>query len=399
MAAQRRSANEEWAAAAKAAGRDRAPGELREARAAFKSLTRAEQMQLAEEIAEARGHDFVHSFANVVAVHAGVRRRRDRSGRERLGVTPCVIFLVRTKWPEPGHGRPSQRLPAELMAHASIDGRRRLCAIPTDVQRSLPLATVRDQALSAVQVPVQAGSGMATGTLAWPVRVAGQMLAVLAPLHVMSPLPDLQRGGRRFGAEGRPFDGQGHPQSGPPLFTTLDAGGRLLPWPAPSFDAQLAAVNDVAALRNAFQGFRISPTRPILRSAGEILQASAGAGLRILVPDNHPALGVARGPLQATYSRNITRETPLNYRVAGGLTAYVSHRLLIELQILSGNPTLDGDSGSAVVTPAPDGFTLAGMHIAGNSDLGLSFMLPAWQLFDPLFYQSIPEGAIEPVSV
>lgn len=397
-AAPRRTAsNKAWAAAAEAAGRARATAELRSARAAYKSLPLDAQLRLVEEVVEARSHDFIHYFTNVVAVHAGVRRRRDKNGRERLGATPCVIFVVRSKWPTPEHGRPAQRLPAELLAHADIDGRRQLCAVPTDVQHSAPLAKVRDRALTAVQVSVQGGETPAAGTLAWPLRV-GNRTMVLAPVHVMSPLPDLQQGGRRHGAQGRALGAQGQPNGGAALFTTLDEGGQLLPWPTPSFDAQLALVNDMTGLRTAFQGLRISAIRPILRSTGEVLQASAGAGLQILVPDNHPDFGGKRRLRQASYSRNITQETPLVYRVASGLEAFVAHLLLIELQIKLGNRTFEGDSGSAVVTPAPDGFTLAGMHIAG-SDTGLSFMLPAWQLFDPLFYESIPDGLIEPVSV
>lgn len=393
----RRVADKAWAAAAENAARARAASELRAARAAYASLPLATQLRLVEEVVEARSHDFVHYFDNVVAVHAGVRRRRDKNGRERLGKTPCVIFVVRNKWPTPEHGRTGQRLPSELLTHADIDGQRRICAIPTDVQHAEPLARVRDQALTAIQVPVQGSTARATGTLAWPLRVGNQVV-VLAPLHVMSPLPDLQSGGRRAGAGVHAVDAQGQPQGGPPFLTTLNAGGRLMPWPALSFDAQLAAINDSGSVGNAFRGVRFSASRPFLRSVAEVLQASTGAGLQILVPDNLPKLGgVARGPLPAGYSRNITKDTPLVYRVAGGLTAFVAHSLVIELQVKLGNRTLDGDSGSAVVTPAADGFTLAGMHIAGNSDTGLSFMLPAWQLFDPLFYQSIADGSIEPM--
>lgn len=394
----RRSANNKaWAAAAEAAGRARTAPQLRAARAAYKALSPAEQLRLVEEIVEARSHDFIHYFTNVVAVHAGVRRRRDKNGRERLGTTPCVIFVVRRKWPTPEHGQVVQRLPAELLAHADVDGRRQLCAVPTDVQHSDPLAQVRDQALTAVQVPVAGTAAQATGTLAWPLLVGGR-LSVLAPLHVMSPLPNLKQGGRRDGAQGHALNAQGQPLTGT-MFTTLDEGGQLLPWPTPSFDAQLARVDDEARLRVAFQGLRISINRPILRNAAEVLQASTSAGLQILVPDNRPGAGGRSRALDAAYSRNITAETPLIYRVSSGLEAFVAHQLLIELQIKLGNRTFEGDSGSAVVTPAENGtFTLAGMHIAG-SDAGLSFMLPAWQLFDPLFYESLPDGAMQPLSV
>jgi hypothetical protein len=399
----RKGANTAWAAAAETAGRTRGAPEWRAARTTYKLLPPALQLRLVEEIVEARSHDFIQGFDNVVAVHAGVRRRRDKAGRERLGTTPCVIFVVRRKWPTPDHGRPAQRLPAELLAHADVDGRRHLCAVPTDVQHIDPLVRARAQARTrlqtAVQVPVAGAAAQATGTLAWPLRVGGNQIVLLAPLHVFSPLPNLQHGGCRAGAQGRAFDAQGLPRNGPVLFTTLNAGGQLLPWPALSFDAQLAAVNDMADLRSAFQGLPISASRPFLRSTADVLQASAGAGLQILVPDNFPGLGGQARTLAAAYSRNITRETPLVYRTAGGLESFVAHHLLIELQIKLGNRTFDGDSGSAVVTPAPDGFTLAGMHIAGNSDTGLSFMLPAWQLFDSLFYHAVPDGLIEPVSV
>lgn len=388
----------QWAAAAEAASLDLPLATLRQARLAFRKLAPGAQLRLAQEAAEARGPDFTRAIRNVVALTAGLKRCKDRQGRERLLEQPCVIFIVRNKWSASGAGPAAQQLPHELLSHADVDGQRVLCAIPTDVQTAEPLAQVRVQARTGVDVADDGAS--AAGTLAWSLRIGGQGPYVLAPVHVLSPLPDLARRGLRAGAKATLYGDDGAPEPGPQLLTALSYGGRLVPSPALSFDAQLAKASDLPRLRQALAGLRISKRQPVAQDVAEVMALSSTKGLLVMVADNHPALpGLQRGPLQARFSQLINARMPQAYQVAGGQTALVSHLMLLELELALGNDTLPGDSGAAVVAQAQDGFTLVGMHIAGVPGLHRSIVLPAWMLFDRLRYERLPAGSMEPMNL
>jgi hypothetical protein len=390
-----------WSAQAEKASMNPDFARLRKARKAFKALTPAQQWQLAEETAEARSRDFTQLVKTVVAVTAGYKRRAGKDGRERLLRQPCVIFIVRQKWPTADHGQPAQRLPVELWAHADVAGQRVLCAVPTDVQPAQILAAGRAQSRTGIALIDAATHASGEGTLTWPMKFGNSAVMLLAPLHVLSPLPALQGSARRSGVPGRRIVGKDNPL--PDIVQSQDFGGLLVEHPAISFDAQLARVLQADAVRDAFAGWSVSAQRPWAQSTAEVQALSSGAGLFVMRPDNHRAFpGKVRGPLRVTYSRNVTAETPLTYKInASGweVDKLIAHRLLIELQCTSADNTQAGDSGAAVVSPAGDGMTLIGMHIAGSPDSpnnpgrGRCWCIPAWQLFDRLFYDRLPAGA------
>lgn len=395
---------QQWAKVAE----DSAPAvELRllaDARTAYALLPLGSQLRLAEEIAEARNHEFVRAYANVVALSAGIKRQRTRRGVDKLNGKPCVIFMVRRKWLKSDLGQARQMLPRELLVHADVQGSRRLCAVPADVQVVDALAGARAHSNTSVAVTEKVGVNQldAQGTLAWPIRVGSQGPFVVAPLHVLSPLsvlsplPTMASGGRRTASRVATRNAVGSPLAAPPALQTLEWGGRLVPLGSLSFDVQLASVQRPDLVRNALAGLRFSKTRPMATSTSEVAELSASAGLFILVPDNHPdTSGGARGRLRADYSASPGAQIPLRYPVAGGPDFFwVSHALVMELELRFGNRTIAGDSGAAVVSPAADGDTLVGMHIAGDMETSRSWVLPAWQMFNRAFYRKLPEGEI-----
>src|SRR5262245_41150828 len=101
----------------------------------WKRLDGAAQMALVCEIVETRSDELRRAYRGVLAVAAGHSRyRRPGARRKSVDHEPAVTFLVSRKWktkrptPRPGD------VPARLLAHASVEGLRQLCAVPTDVE-------------------------------------------------------------------------------------------------------------------------------------------------------------------------------------------------------------------------------------------------------------------------
>ena len=109
-----------------------APGLEEAARVFDEMLSPAEQVAVAEEVILTRAVELARAYPNTVAISFGPRRRR---GEISEGAPPCVRFLVGVKWP-PSTRRvpPKGTIPGRLLAMATVGGRRRLCAVPTDVE-------------------------------------------------------------------------------------------------------------------------------------------------------------------------------------------------------------------------------------------------------------------------
>ncbi len=393
---------QQWAKAAEDAAPSIEARLLVDARAAYSLLPLGQQLQLAEELAQTRNHELVRAYTNVVALSAGIKRKRTRGGVDKLSGKPCVIFLVRRKWQKSDPGQARQMLPRELLVHADVQGSRRLCAVPTDVQTVDALADARAHGNTSVAVYETVGGTplVAVGTLAWPITVGDKGPFVIAPLHVLSPWPDLTTGGRRAASNVNTRNSAGLALADPPALQSQNWGGCLVPFGKESFDAQLAAVLRPDLVRNALAGLRLSKSRPLANDTGEVAVLSATAGLFVLVADNHPDLsGAARGRLRADYSASPGINIPLEYDVADGAIERVSHALLLQLDLRFDNRTRPGDSGAAVVSPSADGDTLVGMHIAGGVTTSRSYVLPAWQIFNRLFYDRLPPGEIKLASL
>ena len=370
---------------------------LADARARWASLAPARQMGLARCLALCRQAEFMRSVRQVVSVTAGLRRRKSEEGVEYLHNEPCVVFIVRRKMTEAQLARsPLQQLPRELLTPAWIDGCDQVVAVPTDVQAQARLKGARAQVMTAVHVAGADGS-TARGVMAWVVSAGSQRYA-LAPIHVLTPFPDLDGVGRCAGAQ------VGLTGAGQALAVSTDFGGRVVPgeW-GPSFDVQWARLLPPASFSALFGGLHLSPARPWVRSEEELDELLAsGLSLEIFAPvNNDNRVGGGTPPLLAERSL-VEHEWKLTYEFADGSERLIRHRAL-ELQVRFGGRTFKGDSGCPVLLrDANDQFTLVGMHIAGDAERGQSYAVPIWRLLDPQSYAnvggSLPAGALKLVT-
>lgn len=378
---------------------DRSGHDLAVALRRFKTLDHATQMRLARETALTRGAELTLAYRNVVMVAAGHKYKRRKDGRERRIELPCVVFVVRRKWTaDESAARDPQRLPAGLLAFADDAlGRRVLCAVPTDVQHVDRFCGARATAQRAVFVDTPA---LEFGTITCAVELRGagaKRRLAMSALHVLSPLPELDPVAMRTGAEITRL-ARGVPPAQPPLLgRSVAIGGRLRSGTAISFDVQLAEVlqGAWATLRPMLADLALSPTVPFVASADDF-HALSREGFELLVPDNHPDAGFEpRPPMLARFDTFMPPSFSVAYDVteAGGhARRRVHHFELLQLVLASGRRTLQGDSGCPVVFWRDDGSaTLVGMHIAGDGKL--SYVLPAWQLFDLDNYWQRPPGA------
>ena len=364
------------------------------------------QMELAREIAETRGSELTLAFHNVVMVGYGYKRKSGRAGREQLRNIPCVIFFVRRKWKGAASERNRlQRLPSHLFVYATVAGRREICAVPTDVQKEARFHKVTVHSMAGLYAEddpyFEYGSAMCA------VRLESNGVAriyLMSCRHVLSPRMEVGKPGVAASASLSRIVSSDPDQPGPSIGRSAKLGGAVYRDGTPSFDVQLAQMDDLQWMPAALSELKLSAVRPFLASRQALDAVTATHNLLILVPKNHPNwLNRQRPPVVARVSSYMPASFPLTYdvRVNGQeTTTEVYHWQLVELQPLGSGRTERGDSGSPVVVTSPDGgYTLVGMHMAGDEGTGFAYMIPAWQLFDVVNYWKLPAGSsLRPVN-
>lgn len=367
---------------------------LAKARDAFRNLPNRAQFQLASEITAARGREFVRLIDNVVTLSPGLRRRRNAEGEDDIHYEPCVIFFVRKKWTQSGLGR-RQRIPAELLALADIDGKRQLCAVPTDVQLQDRLLDVTAQAQNGIYAQSPDGTA-GYGAIACVVKDDNDSQYAVSAIHVLSPSLAIRDGGVQKDGNDFLTTSTSRPPPGAAYLQASPYGGRLIPAPGLSFDVQLAEVVNNETLRAALSGLVISQEKPYVESESELHELLAdGRRMLILVPENHPAhLGSPRPFPEATLSGGESkRMVSYEFNTIGQSMAA---QMAIELQIQIGAATEEGDSGCPVVIPVEQAnFALVGMHVGGNSFRRTSTVIPAWRFLDPFAFEDV-QGTLPP---
>jgi hypothetical protein len=357
------------------------------------------QLQLADEIAVTRGPELTLAYRNVVMVAAGYRTCRDPVAPavdgERVVRQPCVLFIVRRKWKKSARVRDVlQRLPPRLLAFVDWQGRRLLCAVPTDVQvqSGFEGATVMgnralhvDDSLPEYGTPtcaVEVGSG------------AGARRFLVCARHVLDPQPDLDASAPGAGIDVAALDGRTLSTAGPPFGLTSGFGGELRADGEPSFDVQFVDAVDWLAVRPLLAALVLSDQMPI--TEGPAMLAELPTPFEILVPQNHPDwvhAGLVRPALRAGFRSVMPSSFGFDHTVTlGGEVQSVRLNFwrLIRLEVLGDEDTVrHGDSGSAVVARHADGScTLVGMFIAASQ--GFAYAIAAWQLFDSRYYWTLP---------
>jgi hypothetical protein len=341
------------------------PRDHREAEANFDRLSLRDQLALVREAAETRAAELTQAFPNVIAVSYGFRRRERRT-RKIIERVPCVKLLVKRKWTRGTGDDVPGKVPKCLYAYWTVRGTRRLCALPTDVEDAREHARTRPHGLSNVRVRAEKPRDdeprpSTLGVLACAVRRPDGVRYAVSCQHVL--LPGCVVDDRFAPAAVSVLDGDGKK-----IATSVAVRGRLGDLTPLSLDAQLARIDDPAAVATALgdltvQGFARDPDDALLSS-------------RLFI---HTPRGVIRAKVNAMRDR--TLKIPY-----GGILGDVAHERLIELQ--TDEPTRGGDSGSPVFTRA-DGGQLMGMLIAGPPDTTpnrpgtLSHAIPAAHLLDP----------------
>lgn len=374
----RRAASRLLEAVSAAADQD---GVMPQARRRWQELDFAQQFAIAELVASSRRADCTRSYRSVVQVAAGLRRRNSAQGREYLHREVCVVFIVRRKLSEGRLARrPQQRLPIELLSPACVDGRPCLVAVPTDVQRQERVIDGRALGASAICASLPGGA-TEHGSVACALATAGGASHALAPMHVLSPLPT--DGGQgitpgvsitRVVRSTPPFDDQD-------VLVGSAFGGRVARAPVRSFDAQFAEIVDRSRLAAAMKGLRLSATRPFVRDMHDLATRLAdGRTMGIHVPSNHLRRRKDQTPPLAAVLSLGEIDFTLDYDFRDG-PGPVLHQAL-ELQVLFGDATMSGDSGSPVLVGNDGGEapSLVGMLIAGNPTRRVAFVIPAWRL-------------------
>ena len=342
----------------------------------FKRLRRAEQLQLAHEIALTRQAELCLAYDNLVGIGSGYRTRRDAGGGQpRLVREPCVTFIVKRKWRTASKKGNPQALPPYLLGFAALGEHRVLCAVPTDVrvQREFSGAMARDDD-DDEEIPRPFGLlvdpgptfpkftvGVATCAIRRPADLGNTFL--MSCRHVLgcsrvAMNPDKAGLAVAVDTDARTALGK-----------TLGIRGRLAA-DTISFDAQLAAVADSQALARAFQGIRFDAGDSYLKKPGdtddEFFIATGRAG-----PDGR------RLVVRVTYYGTLL-DQEMTYTI-GGQTTTIVHRLVLYGE--SDSELIKGDSGSPAVRLAR-GQRLIGMYIGGPGNT--VYVVPAWQLMTPM---------------
>lgn len=355
------------------------PSGVAAARHAFRALDESRRFDLSREIVETREAELCLAYRNVVEVAFGYRKKRDRAGIAKVRREVCVIFIVREKWEGDSGDYEPQRLPRELFTYAALNGQRVLFAVPTDVESANDSAAARPG--SARREPVNVSQAEVphgeTATLACALRRSekpGRTFA-LSCRHALSL--SLARNSRlATGLKVRV-----RTASGAIVGRSIAVRGPLrAEHEGLSFDAQLLEVSDARALAEVFDGVTFDGPDAYAKRFSDI-----PADYYVLV--SRPQYSGNRNDRSAAVPlRKYKIRTNFGLRYGGRVGGTVVHEVVIESAATASDlgPFL-GDSGSPVTTRR-NGGVLLGMHFGGMAGGGVSYMLPAWRLLNPLYY-------------
>ncbi|MBN2560376.1 MAG: hypothetical protein JXQ75_05540 [Phycisphaerae bacterium] len=340
---------------------------LREAKKTWRSLDAEKQMAAAKELVDTRAEELRLAYRDVLAVTYGYRTRK-RGGKRIVVRQLCVTFLVKKKNRRLKPGQPGT-IPEFLYTYCTVDRRRMLCAVPTDVEcdsTHLPRAQRNEQ----IAVTRSGRNELVTGVITCIVkRPNADTRYAVSCRHV-------------FGmTRTRP---RAFPIGAEVSRTTSGPGGKITP-----IGSALAEVTGIYGLLAVGEKLRISFDAALaeVRQTGSPLQAAikkfgrpTGTNLGDIERRTY-TIWTPEGDKRAKWVRTWTKseQRGIDYEDLGRVFMAVP---IVQSKVLSGR-TKGGDSGSPVVSL--DGAKLLGMHIAGTND-GSAFMIPAFELLDGFNY-------------
>lgn len=341
--------------------RPREQGRLRNARRTFAHLlTSDDQFSLAREIAETRGEELCRAYKNLVAVSYGYRLRHKKNmDKVRVMRRPCVIFIVDGKWSGDDED-PEQTLPPFLYSYYSVQGKRELCGVPTDVDDVATYDAIEPQ-VKLEGIDVDAGGDREPGSIACAIQRSSrpEQTFVISCYHVFS----------HFDSKKATLRPRGEQVT---LAGTLQIVGSVQDQPPFSFDAQLAKVTNVDVLRRILNSVRFTD---VVEARGDFPSL-----YWILTPG---------GPVKVEWIQFMAPSLPLDYHRPG--MNQVVHEELVVSQFATSEKTERGDSGSPLATKKSGG-TFLGMHIAGGPEK--AYGIPAWRLLSAKNYKRAGDNEI-----
>ncbi|WP_049974441.1 glycoside hydrolase family 19 protein [Azospirillum sp. B4] len=332
---------------------------------AFAALPLTLQRRLTAEIVVTRGAELRRAYKDVKAVAAGFRTRQHH-GQRVVTDEPCVVFVLRKKR-SLEELEPQRPLPRHLLAYAELDGVRRLCAVPTDIDEAPKRRRVSLHA--SIDVRPADGGEVLHGSLACAIeRELEPGVPYLVSCRHVFGHPTWYEETAASSVISLPGRDEPIAEADGLFFGRLGDG-------LVSCDVQLGRIMDPAGCREAL-GHAVFDDH--CREEHDIVAT------RLFILSTSGAIPVD--------FKHVLRDEPgnsLDYLVAG--CNRIVHASLIEMQY-AGEPAGRGDSGSAIATRA-DGGLLVGMFIANSEDKKLAYAVPAWDLLKPGNYD--PDSADE----
>ena len=350
----------QWVKKAEQATRQRQIDDIDEAVRVFQTeLSLSEQLALIEEQVKTRSVELCRAYKNVVDVYFGFRNKRAKRARKKprnqIVREPCVTFVVKKKWARNARVESDEVLPKHLFAYWTVAGRRKLCAIPTDVDDASDYAQIRPDAdVHQIEVvdSVHGVKGPGAITCAIQRSLFPEKTYMVSCRHVFSLSKKLHPT-EIPGADVQDKDAQGQ-AVGKTLSITGHLGNS-----GTSLDAQLAEMTDSEQLEKALGNVKLSG---FARSHDDVPKDRE---YFVLTPD---------GAISAEFFK--VGHPAIDYGMPG--IDDVKHRELIISKLSS--PTKGGHSGSPITT-RNDGGLLIGMHIGSKQTPDgsrASVSIPAW---------------------
>ena len=343
----------------------------------YRRLSKSRKRAVLQEILDTRASELMLAYPSIRSIGAGFRRV-SVAGSMRETKEPCIVFIVTRKWKKPPKSAAAKRktLPSSLLTYIT-DGKgdRRLCAVPTDVDQSGPLARPQSPWKQiGVRTPADPpiASTESRGVVSCAIRITGaddaNGLKALSCHHVLCRSI---AGGR----EGRvAVDPEAWLRRDDVRVGDLDGacvGTLRRPESGYSLDLAMAAV-ETTMQRAALHAATIDLDASDTLEPDEPLPYFAR-----MLTDQHGALR-----LGAPHDLRPCQE--IGY-FSGSERRQPRHDRLVRWTVVEG-ATAPGDSGSPIVNAT--GTTLLGLHLAGRYDRRLRthvcYMLPIHYAFNPL---------------
>lgn len=322
-------------------------------------LSRRAKLRLARRIATDQQDVLKQEYSDLLAVSYGFRAvGRTLAARKVCYDEPVVGLLVKNKRKARNNAERFRHLPKLILTQTRIGRRVVTVAVPTDVESARLI--VRSTKANGARVRVSADGKNALGMLTCVVSVPGRPEEKfgLSCLHVLGLTS-------AFGSSSPGTISVSEFSTGTVVGTTSALRGRLRPGPGFNFDAALAKLSSDPLVVGCLKPHVTERVVASLAHPEELVGRSF----------------VVHGKLGREIEVKFTKRWgtfPIQYDGLG--TVYV--RGVVQCEVLSGGPTVCGDSGATVL--ASRGREFVGMHIAGDGTL--AYMLAAPDVLDATNY-------------